>query len=96
MTEEAGWDYPRETEEYVFFDELLVNGVEPAASIVEYALTRGLARPQPGDWAAVVDQAGRKSFLLDGTLDPGKYKVWVRVIDSPEKSVIEAGYINIT
>lgn len=87
--------YPRESKEYVFFEELRLNGADFVGAI-EYSLTQGLARPLV--WSAVGIQNGKRAFLLpgDNELDPGHWKVWVRVPDAPESSVIEAGTIEIT
>jgi hypothetical protein len=86
-------EYPRESIEYVFFDELMVDGQAPPGA-VEYSLSRPLGRPVL--WAPLVVQGGKFCFLLTGLLDPGPWKVWVRVPDAPEASVIEAGQIVIT
>lgn len=86
-------EYPRESVEYVWFDELLLDGAPPTGE-VEYSLSRPLDRPEV--WNIVVQDSGKYGFLLQGDLEPGQWKVWVRVAGSPELSVIEAGRITIT
>lgn len=86
-------EYPRESIEYVFFDELLINGAPPQG-VVQYSLSRSLERPVV--WNNMTVQNGKYCFLLTGVLDPGPWKVWCRVPDSPEASVIEVGVITIT
>lgn len=93
---DENWDYPRETEEYVFFDELLINGLPPATADVEYQLTRGLDRPDSNKWLPITEQNSRKCFLLGPQTNSGRVKVWVRVAGMGEHTVIEAGFINIT
>lgn len=95
MSIDDSWDYPRETTEYVFFDELLINGVTPSG-LIQFNLTRGLDRPDPEEWGEVTEQAGKKCFLLPPQPKAGPLKVWVRAADAPEATVIEAGFINIT
>lgn len=95
MSDEGKFDYPRETTEYVFFEELLINGAVPTGDL-EFNLTRGLDRPDENDWADITEQGGKKCFLLPPQAKAGRVKVWVRSVDTGEKPVIEAGYINIT
>ena len=95
MTIDANYDYPRETSEYVFFEELLINGVIPSGDI-QFNLTRGLDRPRDENWGEVVEQGGKKCFLLPPQAKAGKVKVWVRAVGVGEVPVIEAGFINIT
>ena len=86
-------EYPRESVEYVFFDEVKVDGQDPPGT-VEYSLSRPLDRPVV--WAQLTVVSGKYAFLLTGLREPGPWKVWVRVPDSPEASVIEAGQIVLT
>lgn len=87
------YEYPRETQEFVYFKEILIEGLPPVLPL-EYSLVRGLARPVL--WSAVVVHNSRFAFFLDGTLPPGEYQVFVRVPTASEQSVIEAGRIRLT
>lgn len=86
------YSYPRESVEYVYFKELSVHGTVPM--IAEYAIARAAERPQV--WAPLQRINNKFAFLLPGTLDPGRYRVYVRVPDAPETTVTEAGEIEIT
>lgn len=83
--------YPRETVEYVYFDQLTANGETPV--VAEYSLTAGLARPT--NWQTLSIIGGRFAFLISGLL-PGWYTVWARIPDNPEQTVIEVGRIEVT
>lgn len=87
------YTYPRESVEYVFFDEITVNGVIPGLPL-EFSLTPDDDRPTV--WKNITVVNGRFAFLLDGTLPPNDYQVWVRIPSAPETSVIRAGQIRIS
>lgn len=84
------YTYPRETVEYVYFKEILVNNQVPNVADVSYSLTTGLVRPTV--WAPVVEVNAQFAFQLDGTLPAGDYRVFIKV----QNVVIEAGRITLT
>ncbi|MFD1274819.1 hypothetical protein ACFQ51_34600 [Streptomyces kaempferi] len=87
----------------------LVNGraYNPTADVVEFAFT-GPDDTRPTDWHAGVwdtPPQGASSYraqVLIGPggsgpeLDPGTYRMWLRVTDSPERPVIPVGALTIT
>lgn len=88
------FSYPRESVEYVYFKELTAAGEVPV--MAQYALMRSGSRPLEADWANLPKVEGRFAFLLPGTLDPGRYRVFVRIPAFPENSVTEVAEIEIT
>jgi hypothetical protein len=87
------YTYPRESAEYVFFQDISLDG-QPAVLPLQFSLTLGLDRPLI--WKDLTVVNGKFAFFLDGTLPPGDYKVWVRVPGAPETAVIQAGKIRIS
>lgn len=89
---ESHYQYPRETVENVFFEEVKVDNVTPAAADMSATMTRGLERPTT--WTPVIEDAGRMGIHLDGTLEAGEYRVWLQ--HEPSGIVIEVGQIELT
>lgn len=77
--------------------------VDPSADTVQLAFMVGSAIPAPGDWKtaswetdSTTVPATYKARCLVGatgavTLTPGVYQVWVKLTDSPETPVRQAG-----
>lgn len=86
-------EYPRETVEYIPFGEVTADG--EATVSFDYAITKTWQRPTV--WTPNTINEGRPSFLVDGpALGRGTFTVWVRVDDSDETPVIEAGKFRLT
>lgn len=87
----------------------LVHGrpYDPTGDLVEFAFTT-LDGERPTDWyagawdAPVSGASSYRAQVLVGAggsgpaLDPGTYRMWVRVTDSPERPVIPVGALTIT
>jgi hypothetical protein len=87
-------EYPRETVEYVPFENVTVNG-QPWVGGFNYSITENFARPTV--WTPTVPVEGKQSFLLNGpSLGVGLYKVWVQVADGDESVVILAGQFKVS
>jgi hypothetical protein len=84
--------YPRETVELVPVV-VTVDGV-PVTENVQLALT-GVYGERPSAWSDPV-VAGDDSGVLISALDPGVYRVWAKVTDSPEVPVVECGSFRVT
>lgn len=85
--------YPRESTENVKFDPVSYDGT--TYSNFEYSLTQGLDRP--GVWQNPITVGSDKAFQLTGDMEPGYWKVWVRVtVSASVKPVIYAGRFLLT
>lgn len=85
----------------------VLNGAsyDPTADTVQVAFLPNRIRPSTDDWhAATWSTTGGTNYAVclvgpeNGgvVLDIGTWVVWVRVVDSPEVPVMQAGYLNIT
>lgn len=83
--------YPRETDELAPVT-VSIDGAAVTSGI-EFALTTGNERPETWTEPYVVGDA---SGVRVADLEPGVWKVWAKVTDSPEIPVIECGYIRVT
>ncbi|MEU5596683.1 hypothetical protein [Streptomyces sp. NPDC020298] len=80
----------------------------PTADVVEFAFASVGGRPSTwyaGGWDGTASIPGTNSYraqVLVGpssggpALSPGRYAVWIRVTDSPERPVIPVGQLNVT
>lgn len=85
---------PRESVEFIRFDDLLVDGEAADVDQVEVSVTRLFDRPTT--WTEPVQLDGQLG-VLTGDYPAGDYTVWVRVITSGlEKPVINMGRLTIT
>jgi hypothetical protein len=88
--------YPRESEELVVFDDVLVNGVATIAYV--WQLTPDHERPSmaPGDWSTPIDAGnGDLGFMLLPAAR-GTYRVWVKVEQGGQAIVLLAGELERT
>jgi hypothetical protein len=98
MTLDEDFSYPRESQEYLYFNEVIIDGGPPTVPL-QAAMIRGLTqRPTDDDveWFTVVNLGGSFGFLLPGDRDAGTYKIWVRALDLPKAVFIDAGSIRLT
>lgn len=86
---------PRESVEFLPVS-VLVDGEPPDPADVEIAVVSERDRPADDDWSAAFVLEGRTGVIIDG-LDPARYRVWVKVINSyPETPVLAAGLLTVT
>lgn len=85
-------DYPRESIELVPVT-VQIDGA-PVTEGFTLALTAG--RDRPSAWVAPTVIGASVGWLLDGTLAPGTYSLWAKVVAAPETPVIDLGRIAIT
>jgi len=83
--------YPRESVEFAPVT-ITVDGT-PVTTGVTFAVVANDTRPST--WVAPTTLDGKIGVMLTG-LTPGLYKVWGKVVSSPETPVIDCGYVSIT
>ena len=81
--------FPRETEDTVLFDQVLISG-QPQQDF-DYALTQGLDRPEEADWQSPVITSQGHAFSLTGDMDSGFWKVWVRFETQDGRKLVVEG-----
>ena len=82
---------PRESVEFLAIT-LTVDGVAVTSPVgVEFALTDATDKADrpTDDWVDAVELGDRIGIMLDGTLDPGLYRVWGKRDSYPEVPVVE-------
>ncbi len=85
---------PRGSREYVTVPVSVISGALPATPAVSMAFVPRGQRPTQWQAAEWIDSTIR--YLLPGTLAIGEYRVWVRIIASPEDVIRSAGTITVT
>lgn len=78
---------------------------DPTSSVVTFAFTGKSGLAVTTEWAAGVWEADGSDYYamcLVGpgeaasvTLDPGTYKVWIKIVDNPEQPVKESGTLEV-
>lgn len=70
---------------------------------VEMAVTARTAQPEGADWVTAswlgapgTERTAQADPSLTSNLEPGTWKVWVRLTDNPEQPVLEPGFLKIT
>lgn len=86
----------RDSKEYLHVPITTPAGVTLAADAVEVAVLVKGTRPIEADWQPAPFANGEATLLLGPALEPGQYRVWVRITDAPEAPLLQAGLLTIT
>jgi hypothetical protein len=84
--------YPRETKEYIH-PVVTVDGVSVTSGVTVAVVADDGTRPTTWATPDIVDS---KLAVMIQSLTPGYYRVFAKVIDSPEIPVIDCGDFRIT
>lgn len=85
--------YPRESQELVLFDEVLVNGVPTVA--YTWQIVPDHERPV-GAWQAPIDAGGGVLGFMLLPAPRGTYRVFVRIVVGGQSIVVRAGELERT
>lgn len=85
--------YPRETQELVLFGAVTVNGV--TTTDFTYQLQRDGERPT-ATWLTPVVVGSDRGFMLQPVATRGTWNVWVRIAQSGQEIVEQAGEVERT
>ncbi len=87
---------PRGSKEFLSVPVTLTGDAVPVNPTVHMAVIPVRTHPVATDWRVAQWLTTRARILLDGTLAPGVYGVWVRVTDVDEVPIRYAGQLTIT
>lgn len=84
---------PRESREFLPLTVTDTTSGTPVTAGIEYALTQGADRPTA--WTPAEVRDGTAGVVTAGTLEPGRYTVWVRITTTTDSPVDMAGWFII-